>query len=35
MKQTWVTPKLVSKPVSQTLGGVGTPTDGQTGEFQS
>jgi hypothetical protein len=35
MKQTWVTPKLASKPVSQTLRGTGTPYDGRTGEFQS
>jgi len=35
MKQTWVTPKLASKPVSQTLSGVGSNQDGRGGEFQS
>jgi hypothetical protein len=31
----WATPRLVTKPVSQTLGGTGADDDGRTGEFQS
>lgn len=31
--ETWVTPTLVRKPVSETLGGTGTNTDGQGGEL--
>ena len=32
-KEAWVKPALVRKPVQETLGGTGTPSDGQTGEF--
>jgi hypothetical protein len=31
-RKAWVRPTIVRKPVSETLGGIGTPTDGQTGE---
>jgi hypothetical protein len=31
----WVTPKLISKPVSQTASGIGINLDGLNGEIQS
>jgi hypothetical protein len=31
-RKTWVRPTIVRKPVSETLGGVGAPNDGISGE---
>lgn len=34
-KARWVSPTLVTKPVSQTLSGTGSDHDARGGEFQS
>ena len=33
MRKAWIKPTLVRKPVQETLGGLGSNTDSQSGEF--